>query len=103
MEQINTVYSISVSCEALFHLREIMSLLDLGIVCDIFTMGRRGQMGTKKEEQKKQKPSQGFLKVVEKHSRKRQTRSTSEWAVLGEKARREYVGIITDRKDERYV
>lgn len=34
-----------------------MSLLDLGIVCDIFTMGRRGQMKRNKKSKSQAKDS----------------------------------------------
>lgn len=60
-----------------------------------------GEKGTDEEKQrKKQKPSQGFLKVVEKHGRKVQTGRCLRMGDFGGKSKK---GVITGRKEERDV
>ncbi len=67
-----------VSCEPPFHLSGMMSLLDLGTVGGIFTLREKGI-----RETKKQKFSLGFLKDVEKHNRKSQTRKDLRMGAVG--------------------
>lgn len=98
VEQINTVYSISVSYEPPLHFWGITRLLDMGPVGIIFTVGEKGS-GVKKQKQKRKK-SRWVLKVVGKHNRKTDREVSQDGSWRGQNKEGVFMGVVTDRKEK---